>query len=263
MGNPTNQVLRLATRGQSLSCPVLIPQGATGTLFLRVASTTWSRDDVSLGLSDAPSIGYAPESDYEVQLGRWTKNNLANPNLGLYDGAALLESVTAFESDAWYRLWLVVDNAKDTWQLYVQGGSLAQPTLVARPDTHATSFRFRSGTASNPLIRFLIRSPLQLVSNGATGGFWVDDIYLAAGKNLNDPTLPPGMPLPPLSISRSGNKITLAWAVTSSPVLLQSSASLFLANWSDVNATPVTSGGQVTVTLTIGDTVRYYRLRSK
>ena len=259
-GNPSNKVLRLATRNQSLSYPLLVPEGEKATLFFRASSTTWSRDDVSLGLADRPAYGYSSASDFEVQMGRWTGESLGNRSVCLYDGGTSLTDVDVFESDVWYRFWAVVDNASDTWGLYVQGGDYTVPTRVDREDDGGTVFGFRNGSDTLPLARFLIRSPVQGVWNGAEGGFWLDDIYLASGLNLSDPTLIPPTP-PSLSIVRSGDTVTIAWPVSGSSAVLQSTPGLSPAAWSDVGATPVATGDSLSVTQPIGVGEKYYRLR--
>ena len=59
--------------------------------------------------------------------------------------------------DTWYKIWLVVDNAADTWQVYMQGADLTTPTLLALADG-TTTFAFRNGTAAHDLIRFMVKT---------------------------------------------------------------------------------------------------------
>ncbi len=258
-GNPTNKVLRVQSANQSLSIPVLIPEGATGTLFFRAASTTWSREILYLGLSDQPCFGRAVVGDFEAQVVRNTGNNLANPRLGAYDAGVTYTNLTAFASDVWYRIWVVADNSADTWKLYIQGGPLTTPTLVAHDSVSA--FGFRNGAAANDLIRFLVWTSSMTVQNPPNGAFWLDDIYLAAGENLTDPTIPPAPAPPTLSITKSGNQVVIAWPASATGVILQSSASVSPTSWSDVTEPQVVVGDQVTVTVPIGTEPRFYSLR--
>ena len=257
-GNPTNKVLRLAKGNQSLSFPALIPDGDTGTLFLRAASTTWDRDDVSFGFSDRPSFGYASVNDFEVQGRRYTGGGLANPYLAVRDGSTLYTNSQAFRSDVWYKIWMVVDNASDTWKMYVQGGEFAAPTPVDYGGD--TTFDFYHGASANPLIKFFIWAPLQSVSNGQNGGFWMDDIYLASGENLGDPTLPAG---PTLTVIRSGDSVLVSWPASTTGVVLQTSSSLAPPAWSDVSEAPVVVNDQATVTLPLTGVARFFSLRQE
>ena len=255
-GNPTNKVLRVQSANQSLSIPALIPQGATGTLFFRAASTTWSRELLYLGLSDQPCYGRATVFDFEAQVVRNTGNNLANPRLGVFDAGVTYTNLTAFASDVWYRIWVVADNSADTWKLYIQGGPLTTPTLVAHDSI--STFGFRNGAASNDLIRFLVWTSSMTVQNPPNGAFWLDDIYLAAGENLSDPTIPPP---PTLSITRSGDDIIVSWPASATGYSLESTASLNPSSWSDVTQTPVQVGDQMTVTLPVNEAPKYLRLK--
>lgn len=255
-GNTNNKVLRLATANQSLAFPALIPEGQTGTLYFRAASTTWSRDDVSLGFSDKPSFGYASQNDYEVQVVRRTGNNLANKNIGVYDGTTLYSDIQPFLSDVWYKVWVVVDNAADTWQMYIQDASLAEPAPVTHDGTGV--FSFRNGAAANDLVRFFLWTPQQSVSNGAGGGFWVDDIYLAMGTNLGEPV---GAPAPALRIERSGNSITASWPASASGYSLEWASSLPATSWSAVSEQPTQVGDEMTVTIAAEGAAKFFRLK--
>ncbi len=257
-GNTNNRVLRLATANQSLSLPALIPEGQTGTLFFRAASTTWNRDDVSIGFSDQPCYGYAAASDYEVQGVRRTGNDLGNKNIGVYDGTTAYTECHPFLSDVWYKIWVVVDNTADTWQMFIQDDTVAEPTAVSHDGIE--TFSFRNGTDVNPLIRFFLWTPQQSVWNGEGGGFWLDDIYLAEGRNLSDPTTVTPPP-PTLAIVRNGNELAISWPAASAGFVLESALSLTSPEWSSVPNPPVPAGDTITVTVTIDGAAKYYRLR--
>ena len=154
---------------------------------------------------------------------------------------------------------MVADNSADTWKLYIQGGPLTTPTLVAHDSVSA--FGFRNGAAANDLIRFLVWTSSMTVQNPPNGAFWLDDIYLAAGENLTDPTIPPAPAPPTLSITKSGNQVVIAWPASATGVILQSSASVSPTSWSDVTEPQVVVGDQVTVTVPIGTEPRFYSLR--
>jgi hypothetical protein len=66
---------------------------------------------------------------------------------------------------------------------------------------------------------------------------------------------------PRLSIVQSGNNVILSWPATALDYALESAVSLSPASWSVVPQAPVVSGGQSTVSLTIGNGAQFYRLK--
>ena len=69
-------------------------------------------------------------------------------------------------------------------------------------------------------------------------------------------------PAPPqLHMALTGNTVTISWpATTPSNVVLQTSARLYPALWSDVTDTPASVNGRLQVTQSIASQSRYYRL---
>lgn len=256
-GNPQNKVLRLATAKQSLAFPALLKDGQTGTLFFRCASTTWSRDDVSLGLSDLPCFGYAVANYYETRILRQTGSNLGTRNFGIYDGGTLHNSVHPFASDMWYKVWVVIDNTADTWQMYVQ--AYDAPAPVAAAHDGVTTFSFRNGVAANDLIRFFIYTPQQTVSNlSSGGGFWLDDIYLALGQDLSDPTIV--VPQPEMAIGWSGDALVISWPASAAGFKLEWCGDLANPSWAEFGTAPVQVGDQMTVTLQPEGAAKFFQL---
>ena len=191
--------------------PVLVPQGATATLFYRFRSEVEDPNlrDWWAGLSDVPVSGLGAFGDFEAQIGL-TGDAAA---LRVRDGV-IANNVDADEHLplTWYKIWAVVNNATDRYEVYVQGGSRTQQTQIDIDSTSATSFVFRNSgaaPAANDLIRFLVKSG----SGARPGPVLLDDIYLATGKNLTDPTSSSGAGLRIAEIKpdlASGN-ITLRW----------------------------------------------------
>jgi hypothetical protein len=191
--------------------PVLVPEGSTATLFFRFRAEV---DDPNLrdwwaGLSDVQVSGIGAFGDFETQVG--LTGNFAP--LRVRDGViANNVDVDEFLPRTWYKIWTVIDNAADTYEVYVQGGSRTQQTQVDLDSTGATSFVFRNSgaaTAANDLVRFLVKSG----SGARPGPVLLDDIYLATGKLLTDPSSSPVPQLRITGITRdlaSGN-FTLQW----------------------------------------------------
>jgi hypothetical protein len=252
-GNTNNKTLLQIKNNQTLAFPLLLPQGETGTLFFRAASTTWSREQLYLGLSDGRSYGRAPISDFTAQMTRDTGSSLANKMIGVRDGGAYYNSLTNFASDTWYKIWIVANNASDTFKVYIQGGEYPVPTAVQR--NGSSTFAFRNAAANKDIIRFLIWSA---ATTRSVGGFWIDDVYLAPGENLTDPTLPAP---PSLSVAKSGSNIVVSWPASAAGYGLQASDALVPSAWTAVTNTPVPSGSDLTVTLPAGSASQYFRLK--
>ncbi len=252
-GRTNNKTLLLIRNNQALSFPLLVPQGTTGTLFFRAASTTWSREEITIGLSDKIVPGYAVSGDFEPEIVRSTGASLANKMIGVRDGGVSYASLANFLSDVWYKIWLVADNSADTWKLYIQGGEYPTPTPVVNGTT--STFAFRNGVANNDLIRFLLRIA---GTSRSVGGFWLDDIYLAAGENLSDPTLPAP---PTLSIRKDGDNVIISWPDSATGYTLEATANLTTPSWSDVTEQQVPVDNQITVTVPVNQAPKYLRLK--
>lgn len=171
---------------------LIISQGTTATLFLRVA---WDiRDiDLSLGMTDVAN----PISDsifnsftqFESQVGFSFAPGFDDIIARNGGGAALL--TTEVQPLTWYDLWLVIDNAADTTQVYIQGGAFANQTLLQNGGL--SEFAFRNGNAENDLVTFFIATGRNTdsVPPNATeniGPFYIDDLYIdTSGRNLTNP----------------------------------------------------------------------------
>ncbi|MEN8871815.1 MAG: lamin tail domain-containing protein [Akkermansiaceae bacterium] len=148
-----------------------ITNGETATLFYRMRRE--GAVNISVGASDLMTPGTA-YSDFEVQL-----NNQGNDVLNARDTGSF-DEVEQFSDQTWYHVWMVIDNATDTYEVYMKGGALAERTLL---DAGAqTTFGFRNGSANNAIETFFART-----GNGETGTFLIDDIYLAEGENFGNP----------------------------------------------------------------------------
>lgn len=166
--------------------PVLIPNGSTGTLFFRI----YSEADTTLvdwfgGMSDVAVNGLGAFGDFEVQIGYAGAQIL--DTLRIRNGAiGSNESIGTISPRTWYKVWAVINNATDTTEVFVQGGTYAEQTQLAGPGG-TTSFTFRNsgaGPVANDLVRFFVRAG----SAATPGPALLDDIYLATGKDLTDPS---------------------------------------------------------------------------
>jgi hypothetical protein len=254
--NTNNPVGRCISGNQALTVPLLIPQGTTATLFFRYLDTTYGRERMLFGLSDQANPLNPSLADYEVQVGKWMNGTANNMYLVNHEGSVPNYNLHGIDWDTWYKIWIVVDNAADTFKVYMQGKELTTPTLLDMNVGGATSFAFRNGTAANDLVRFMIKSEAHTGTQWYDGE-WLDDIYLAIGENLSDPTIPPP---PSLSIRRSGDNVIVSWPASATGYNLGSTASLSTPDWSAVGQTPTPVGDQLTVTLPVSEAPKYLRL---
>jgi hypothetical protein len=95
-------------------------------------------------------------------------------------------------------------------------------------------------------------STIAVVVRDANSGMTTNVFSVGVGNNV--PT--------PLGIVRSGNMVTVSWAISAGSFVLQSRTNLIQA-WGDVSGSPIPSGGQNTITETIAGGARFYRLRSQ
>ena len=79
----------------------------------------------------------------------------------------------------------------------------------------------------------------------------------------DDPTTPIGGSSLSLGIARSGSNVVLSWPVSATGFAVQAAGSLTAAAWADMSPQPAITvqGGQNTVTIPVGNTNQFYRLR--
>lgn len=148
-----------------------IPNGETATVFYRMRRE--GSIDASFGTSDmaSPSTAY---SDFETQLNTQNSDVLNVRDAGSFD------PVDTFADNTWYDVWMVIDNASDTFEVYLKGGALTERTLL---DNGAqTVFGFRNGSASNAIQTFFART-----GSTSPGSLLIDDIYSSDGENFSNP----------------------------------------------------------------------------
>src|SRR6185503_8335899 len=156
-----------------------------------------------------------------------------------------------------------------------QNGSTGPLTFnVGDVETVAGSLTL-SATSSNPTFvpvpnivfggsgtnRSVTVTPATNQSGSSSIAVVVRDANSATATNVFTVTVANNVPTP-LGIVRSGNMVTVSWAISAGSFVLQSRTNL-TQGWSDVSGSPIQSGGQNTVTETIGAGMRIYRLRSQ
>lgn len=150
-----------------------IANGATGTLFFEayLPPTGAGSANISIGLSDvaAPNDYTAMEPQF-----RWLNADLFPRN-----GAAFTDTNYDFSSGSWMRVWMVVNNAADNVDMYVES-----PTGSSGVVKIANDFGFRNGTAANAMLSFML-------IQAAGQEVYVDNIYVdPVAENLVLPPIP-------------------------------------------------------------------------
>jgi hypothetical protein len=137
-----------------------IAEGGIGTYYFQI-STTDATPDTSYGLSDLATGARGAFPDFEVQVAL-TYSATDGIRVGARNGATTtLNLVTGLSVNTWYDVWVVVDNAVDTYDVYFgqTGDANTLGTLIAN------DFGFRNGVAANGLVTFMTLANLHEDNN--------------------------------------------------------------------------------------------------
>ncbi len=179
-----NKVLSFAAKDSSVfnsAAAISIANNTTGTLFFSFRMDT-AASDVSTGLTDVNTP--ASFNDFRAQA----RTGNGSGKLDTRDGGAFRPLTTtgaaggdeADNLEAWYHLWMVINNTSDTVEYWVQSDSdadFATQTQLFASET----INFRTAT-TDVLDRLYLRSG---TGNSVVylDNFWID----TAGVNLTNP----------------------------------------------------------------------------
>ncbi len=175
-------------QGASKALSTPIANNTTGTSFFRVYRS--GNVNISAGLTD--NAGGALFGSYETQLNSQQSDSFKVNDGGTFDDLG----AGTFANMSWYNIWMVANNTNDTYRLYTSTGSgAATAVLDPAPGTAGDfDFNFRNNTGTlqtTPLNSVLLAIG---VNTGATGTFFVDDIYVDnTGLNLTNPVPEPSV----------------------------------------------------------------------
>jgi len=143
----------------------------TSTVFFRFRSTDETGDD-AIGVTDldTPNTSTAGFPSFRAGINMVDDGNTTNGTYNLKAGATTL--ATGLAEGTWYNAWLVIDNATNTMDVYLNNG---YSEIVAADKINTSPVAFINGTA-NALDRFVVSGGL-----GAQQKANVDDINLDAG----------------------------------------------------------------------------------
>jgi len=165
--NTLNHVIEVTANGAQAykALPTTLSNAGTGTLHFRLRRN--GHIDGFAGLSDLA----APNdwSSYETQFG--AQSGHAADEFIVRDGSQFDVLGNYFADQTWYCVWLLANNANDSYQVYAQGGAFTTPTQLDAAGQ--SSFSFRNG-GNDALLTFLAR----MDTSKSQGSFYLDDIYV-------------------------------------------------------------------------------------
>jgi hypothetical protein len=196
-------------RGTSRDLPEIgtIDNGEVATFFFRFNSKT-DDPDHSFGLGGEADTGVVNFDNYETQI-RVTDNPSATGTYmldarsgGGFSGAL----ATGLVANAWYNVWVVVDQAADTYDIYLNTGT---GDATAGNKLNAAPLDFRNGT-SQPLNKILGLAASAPIDNAVR----YDDLVYLTGADLSNPLagLDPGLVLSPETLMVQGDLVLNAGA---------------------------------------------------
>lgn len=147
-----------------------VADGETATYFFRVRSNTGNPDN-SFGLTDVASPG--TWGDFKVQV--LLIQNSGNIQLGVRGSeSSPVFHRTDLEAGVWYNVWLVVDNAANTYDLFLSEGYEDGELLAA-------DVPYRGAAAAGNLNRFFVLGNRDLLAVG------LDDLHFSVGQDTSNP----------------------------------------------------------------------------
>lgn len=164
-----------------------VPADATGTLLFEFATEELMTTTLHLGLShvEEPALGFEEGTESPPpDLAEFAADVLIDERgLVVRDGGTdrVVDNVV-LEDGGRYLVWLVADNAADSFQVHVQPGSGDQVTATA---DGKSSFAFRTAT-DGPLVSYLNSNDPVTPPSAVT---YIDNLYVApTDAVLDDPT---------------------------------------------------------------------------
>jgi hypothetical protein len=189
--NPANQVIAI-TNSQANVYRALgsltLSNIVTGTLHFRML---WPGTGFSTyaGLTDIPTPTPGTVADYEPHV----RCEPAAPAVFKARDAGAYDALVTLESNVWYQFWMVVDNSRDLFRLYIQGGVFSQQTQLFGIADGEVWFTFRNTTGDGfntntaPQSAALVCFNLKTTSSHV-GPYYVDDVFIdPVAANLSNP----------------------------------------------------------------------------
>lgn len=163
-----------------------LADGDTATYFFQFYREGNGDIDGIFGLADGPAtIDTAdPWNDYAV-LASVFGNSPGSTDLRAYSqGAGDVVVIDNISHQTWYNVWLVVDNATKTYDIYTSTGT--DDANPGDPSTFKTNLNFGRDTSVLSLEQFGLNERLSN-NSPSDGAIRIDNIYMAAGENIANP----------------------------------------------------------------------------
>lgn len=149
-----------------------IPEGSRATVYQRFSYDDPEIDAV-FGISDLPLVD--AWGDYETGLRIHYEQTVMEARSG---GQYVPIGSDFLQLETWYEAWTVVDNAADTYDVYIRGGSNYPQLTLLKSD-----IPFRNGTSST-----IGSFAISFNSDYCEGTFHFDDLHVdPTGTNLSRP----------------------------------------------------------------------------
>ena len=141
-------------RGVNATIPT-IAEGNTGTVYFQVRSED-ATPDASYGVTDDATGALGAFGNFEAQVALVEDGDAGNGQFNLIarDGGGFTAPLqTGLTPNTFYDVWLVLDNASDTYDVFF--GTSGNPNGIASAVKVAEGLGFRNGAAANDLITFM------------------------------------------------------------------------------------------------------------
>jgi regulation of enolase protein 1 (concanavalin A-like superfamily) len=167
-----------------------IANDETGIAFFRFSMATNNTIRSHMGLiadtGNNPVNATRTANPTAIPVGFRLVDNGAGFDLLTLDGTAVLKPGLARAQ--WYNVWIVADNAADTFDLYLSeaAGPAGPPALPTAADLIQSDLPFGIPT-TDPLAAMIFACPLSPTGSGAATRIYVDEIWWDGDQGLSKP----------------------------------------------------------------------------
>jgi hypothetical protein len=173
--------------------PQEVPEGTTATFYHRHMKGGYQHD-VVWGLTGFPPPnpdfgGYYLFEELTVAIQYSSRYNYNARNDTYYMGVDGANArIWPPDLETWYHTWMVIDLASNTYDLYIQGGTYTEQTMVA-DNMLFKDTALAPGALTNPLTHMFVFAIVGNLTNPrGVDPFYLDDLYLDySGENLSIP----------------------------------------------------------------------------
>jgi hypothetical protein len=184
---------------RALPAVTALDDSATGTFFFRINAGADNLNH-NVGVGDQAQTGMVDFADFEAQLRLKQGTTAGTFAIDARSGGAFSSTLASgLTLNTWYNVWMVVNNATDRFDVYLNTGSAA---ATAANKLNGSALLFRNGT-NQDLDTFLAYAGAVPVGNAVR----LDGISFQTGIDLTNPMagFDPGYVWSPQTMSVTGN----------------------------------------------------------